>query len=200
MGAPIWRWPAKQPPARPVPAAARPRTLAMRMPRPPTPESRVLSKVDVSQLRYSVGHGAATTRTRRPTGRGVRSRTRTLLLDAAVRVFSRKGAGAAAIHDIAAEAGVSNGTFYNYFRTRAEILEAASFRLAERLRPRDRRELCRRRRHRRACRHRLPPLRPAGHARPHVGSGPRARMGKLAGAEGADVRGIVVQAGVGESR
>jgi AcrR family transcriptional regulator len=63
---------------------------------------------------------------------GVRARTRALLLDAAVRVFARKGAGAAAIHEIAAEAGVANGTFYNYFRTRDELLEAASVRLAER--------------------------------------------------------------------
>jgi AcrR family transcriptional regulator len=63
----------------------------------------------------------------------VRTRTRALLLDAAVRVFARKGAGAAAIHEIAAEAGVSNGTFYNYFRTREELVDAASRNLAERL-------------------------------------------------------------------
>src|SRR4051812_21674371 len=62
----------------------------------------------------------------------VRARTRALLLDAALRVFARKGAGAAAIHEIAAEAGVANGTFYNYFRTREELIEAASGRLAER--------------------------------------------------------------------
>ncbi len=62
----------------------------------------------------------------------IRDRTRALLLDAAVRVFARKGAGAAAIHEIAAEAGVSNGTFYNYFRSREELVEAASERLAER--------------------------------------------------------------------
>jgi AcrR family transcriptional regulator len=71
------------------------------------------------------------TRPARPTP--VRARTRALLLDAAVRVFAQKGAGASAIHEIAAEAGVSNGTFYNYFRTREELLEAASRRLAERL-------------------------------------------------------------------
>jgi AcrR family transcriptional regulator len=70
-------------------------------------------------------------RSARPSG--VRARTRALLLDAAVRVFARKGAGAAAIHEIAAEAGVANGTFYNYFRTREELLEATSLRLAERL-------------------------------------------------------------------
>jgi AcrR family transcriptional regulator len=68
-----------------------------------------------------------------PARRGVRARTRELLLDAAVRVFARKGAGAAAIHEIAAEAGVANGTFYNYFRTREALLEATSLRLAERL-------------------------------------------------------------------
>src|SRR5262245_54401598 len=63
----------------------------------------------------------------------VRERTRLLLLDAALRLFARKGVGATAIHEIAAEAGVANGTFYNYFRTREEVLEAASIRLAERL-------------------------------------------------------------------
>ena len=68
-----------------------------------------------------------------PDESGVRARTRTLLVDAAVRVFARKGASAAAIHEITAEAGVANGTFYNYFRTREEILEAASMELAGRL-------------------------------------------------------------------
>jgi AcrR family transcriptional regulator len=69
---------------------------------------------------------------RRPAPTAVRARTRELLLDAAVRIFARKGAGAAAIHEIAAEAGLANGTFYNYFRTRDELVEAASLRLAER--------------------------------------------------------------------
>ena len=64
---------------------------------------------------------------------GIRERTRALLLDAAMRVFARKGVGATAIHEITAEAGVANGTFYNYFRTREEIAEAVSTRLAERL-------------------------------------------------------------------
>lgn len=68
----------------------------------------------------------------RPTSR-VRERTKTLLLDAALRLFARQGVGATAIHEIAAEAGVSNGTFYNYFRTRDEVVEAVSVRLAERL-------------------------------------------------------------------
>ncbi len=65
-------------------------------------------------------------------GGRARERTRTLLLDAALRVFARQGAGAAAIQEIAAEAGVANGTFYNYFRNRDELVAAASARLAER--------------------------------------------------------------------
>lgn len=71
-------------------------------------------------------------RRRRPPTR-VRDRTRRLLVDAALRVFARKGAGAAALHEVAAEAGVSNGTFYNYFRSREELVAAASLALAERL-------------------------------------------------------------------
>ena len=74
----------------------------------------------------------STAAARRPTTRA-RDRTQRLLIDAAVRVFARKGTGAAAIHEVAAEAGVSNGTFYNYFRTREELVAAASLSLAERL-------------------------------------------------------------------
>ena len=62
---------------------------------------------------------------------GTRARTRAVLLDAALRVFARKGAGAASIQEITAEAGVANGTFYNYFRTREDLLAAATARLAE---------------------------------------------------------------------
>jgi AcrR family transcriptional regulator len=75
----------------------------------------------------------AASQTRRPTRvSGTRARTRAVLLDAALRVFARKGAGAASIQEITAEAGVANGTFYNYFRTREELLAAATARLADR--------------------------------------------------------------------
>lgn len=76
---------------------------------------------------------AAVVRSVPPPATGVRVRTHALLVDAALRVFARKGTGAAAIHEIAAEAGVANGTFYNYFRTRDALLDAVSLRLAERL-------------------------------------------------------------------
>jgi AcrR family transcriptional regulator len=69
----------------------------------------------------------------RPPATRARDRTRRLLLDAALRVFARKGGEAAALHEVAAEAGVSNGTFYNYFRDRDELLAAASLALAEQL-------------------------------------------------------------------
>jgi AcrR family transcriptional regulator len=63
----------------------------------------------------------------------VRARTRAALLDAAVRVFARKGIGETAIHEIATEAGVSSGSFYNYFRTREEVVDAAGTMLARQL-------------------------------------------------------------------
>lgn len=55
-----------------------------------------------------------------------RDRTRHQLLDSAVKVFAAHGFEAASIQEIAAVAGVANGTFYNYFPTKEAILEAAA--------------------------------------------------------------------------
>lgn len=55
-----------------------------------------------------------------------RERTRQQLLVAAAKVFAEKGVEAAAIQEIAAVAGVANGTFYNHFQTKDAILEAAA--------------------------------------------------------------------------
>lgn len=55
-----------------------------------------------------------------------RDRTRAQLIDAATRVFAARGFEAAAIQEIAAVAGVANGTFYNYFPTKEAVLEAAA--------------------------------------------------------------------------
>ena len=63
----------------------------------------------------------------------VRAFTRTLLIDAALALFGRKGMRVPAIHEIAAQANVATGTFYNYFRTREELLEAAVVERSERL-------------------------------------------------------------------
>jgi AcrR family transcriptional regulator len=63
----------------------------------------------------------------------LRARTRSAIVEAALRLFARKGIGATAIHEIAGEAGVSNGSFYNYFRTREEVVDAGVRLLAKRL-------------------------------------------------------------------
>lgn len=48
------------------------------------------------------------------------------LIESALRVFAEKGLDAATIDDVIAAAGVSRGTFYNYFRTEAELAVAVS--------------------------------------------------------------------------
>jgi TetR/AcrR family transcriptional regulator, fatty acid metabolism regulator protein len=46
------------------------------------------------------------------------------LLDAAVRVFARKGYHASRVGDIAAEAGGAHGLLYHYFASKDQVLEA----------------------------------------------------------------------------
>src|SRR5438045_3314275 len=48
---------------------------------------------------------------------------RRLILDAAVRVFARKGYHASRVGDIAEEAGVAHGLLYHYFSSKDELLE-----------------------------------------------------------------------------
>jgi TetR/AcrR family fatty acid metabolism transcriptional regulator len=48
---------------------------------------------------------------------------RRVLLDAAVRVFARRGYHAARVGDIAEEAGVAHGLLYHYFKSKEEVLE-----------------------------------------------------------------------------
>jgi len=50
---------------------------------------------------------------------------RRLILDAAVRVFARKGYHTSRVGDIAEEAGVAHGLLYHYFDSKDEVLEAA---------------------------------------------------------------------------
>ena len=47
--------------------------------------------------------------------------TRKSVLDAALRVFSRKGYAAAALEDIAAEAGVTRGAIYHHFGSKEKL-------------------------------------------------------------------------------
>lgn len=55
-----------------------------------------------------------------------RARMRRKLVESALLVFAEKGVDASVIDDVIAAAGVSRGTFYNYFRTNAELLAAAN--------------------------------------------------------------------------
>jgi TetR/AcrR family fatty acid metabolism transcriptional regulator len=48
---------------------------------------------------------------------------RQLILDAAVRVFARKGYHTSRVGDIAEEAGVAHGLLYHYFNSKDELLE-----------------------------------------------------------------------------
>ncbi|MFM0156922.1 MULTISPECIES: TetR/AcrR family transcriptional regulator [Paraburkholderia] len=55
-----------------------------------------------------------------------REKTRNRLIESALGVFAAKGPDAPLIDDFIAAAGVSRGTFYNYFRTTAELLAAVA--------------------------------------------------------------------------
>lgn len=55
-----------------------------------------------------------------------REKTRARLLESALLVFAEKGPEAAIIDDVIALAGMARGTFYNYFRTNEELLDAVS--------------------------------------------------------------------------
>ncbi len=59
---------------------------------------------------------------RRPAGPSRSERTRTALRDAALARFVRDGFDATSVADIAADAGVSERTFYRYFADKYEVL------------------------------------------------------------------------------
>jgi AcrR family transcriptional regulator len=54
------------------------------------------------------------------------ARTETRILRAAVQVYADKGPDAPTIDDFVREAGISRGTFYNYFKSTDELLAATS--------------------------------------------------------------------------
>ena len=56
------------------------------------------------------------------TGMKKRERTRSALLDSAISVFANKGFEATRITDITNHAGLANGTFYNYYQEKDELL------------------------------------------------------------------------------
>ncbi|WP_394762150.1 TetR/AcrR family transcriptional regulator [Phenylobacterium sp.] len=62
-----------------------------------------------------------------------RLRTRERLLDAAERIVADKGVEQASIEEFVVAAGVSRGTFYNYFPTATDLLNALNLRVAAHL-------------------------------------------------------------------
>ena len=55
-----------------------------------------------------------------------RERMRARLVESALTVFAKRGVGASVIKEVIAVAGVSQGTFYNYFRTDEDLLVAVA--------------------------------------------------------------------------
>jgi AcrR family transcriptional regulator len=55
---------------------------------------------------------------------GKRGRTRARLAEAALRLMSERGINATSVSEIAAAAALANGTFYLYFKDKAEIVAA----------------------------------------------------------------------------
>ena len=53
----------------------------------------------------------------------IRDERREQILDAALKIFARKGLGSAKVSDIASAAGVSHGLVYQYFSSKEEIFE-----------------------------------------------------------------------------
>lgn len=62
-----------------------------------------------------------------------REKMRRKLVECALVVFARKGVDAAVIDEVIALAGVSRGTFYNYFKTNQELLLAVVQQMADEL-------------------------------------------------------------------
>ncbi len=65
-----------------------------------------------------------------------RERTRRQLIAAAIKIFSARGVAATAMPEIADAAGVTIGTVYNHFRSKAEIVSAVAVTIAETIRAR----------------------------------------------------------------
>jgi AcrR family transcriptional regulator len=64
---------------------------------------------------------------------GKSARTRARLMDAAVGVFARQGVEAASVNAIAQAADVANGTFYNHFKGKDEIVGTVAFAMARKV-------------------------------------------------------------------
>ena len=66
-------------------------------------------------------------------GRRRRAKTESKVLEAALHVFAEKGPSAPVIDDFIKAAGIARGTFYNYFKSTDELLQATSEWLSDEL-------------------------------------------------------------------
>ncbi|MEM7016778.1 MAG: TetR/AcrR family transcriptional regulator [Pseudomonadota bacterium] len=64
---------------------------------------------------------------------GKRERTRTALLESALDVIAQKGVEGAKINEITDNAGMANGTFYNHFDDKEQIIQAVAIYAAEQI-------------------------------------------------------------------
>lgn len=62
-----------------------------------------------------------------------KARTRQALVEAAMCIYAEKGVGELLLNELAERAEVSNGTVYNYFKTREEVLQAVGIEMANQL-------------------------------------------------------------------
>lgn len=77
-------------------------------------------------MRGKGGRAAAVADHRPRVAQERRERTRTRIIESALSVFAEKGPDAPLIDDFIRAAGIARGTFYNYYRSTEELLEATS--------------------------------------------------------------------------
>jgi AcrR family transcriptional regulator len=68
---------------------------------------------------------------RTASGQAQKAKTRELIIQSAIPVFAKFGPDNPVIDDFVRAAGISRGTFYNYFQTTRELLEATMITLSD---------------------------------------------------------------------
>uniref|UniRef100_UPI003ECC41D9 TetR/AcrR family transcriptional regulator n=1 Tax=Cupriavidus necator TaxID=106590 RepID=UPI003ECC41D9 len=66
-------------------------------------------------------------------GQAQRAKTRAWIIECAIPVFAERGPDSPVIDDFAKAAGISRGTFYTYFKTTGELLDAATSSISDSL-------------------------------------------------------------------
>ena len=88
-------------------------------PAAPVPAAAAVDNSTSEQAETPVNH-------RTIVGRRRRAKTEAMIIEAALHVFAEKGRDAPVIDDFIKAAGIARGTFYNYFKSTLELLNATS--------------------------------------------------------------------------